>query len=449
MAAGATLTVGPGKTYPAPCAAIAAATAGDIIEIDASGTYKGDVCSWSTDNLTLRGVNGRPKIDADGKNAEGKGTYVVHADHATLENLELFGASVSSGNGAGIRHQGKELVVRQMYFHDNENGILGSPLKDGDGSVLIEESEFANNGRGDGQTHNIYLGPYGSMTMHSSYSHGAKIGHLLKSRARINHVLYNRITDEAGTTASYELDFPNGGLTYVIGNLIEQSDTTDNPNVLAYAEEGASNPDQHLFVAHNTIVNDRAKGGTFFFIAQAVTEPALVANNLLLGQASVSTQASTVQQGNCVQSVADAKLVDAANFDYHLAAGSPCIDKGVDLANADLLPTEQYEHPMHTVARAAVGTIDPGAYEFGNAPPTSTDGGTTSDAGGTTGGPGSPDGSAAPGETDSATTSNGDSDSGCGCRTTPRPGTGLGGLLIAATATVLAYARARARKTRA
>lgn len=444
MASGATLSVGPGKAYEAPCAAIAAAATGDVIEIDASGTYRGDVCAWSTDGLTLRGVNGRPKIDADGKNADGKGTYVVHADHATFENLELFGASVGSKNGAGIRHQGKELVVRQVYFHDNENGILGSPLQDGDGSVLIEASEFTNNGFGDGQSHNIYLGAYGSVTMHGSYSHGAKIGHLLKSRARINHVLYNRITDEAGTTASYELDFPNGGLTYVVGNLIEQSDTTDNPNVLAYGEEGPSNPDQHLFVAHNTIVNDRAKGGTFFFIAEAVTQPVLVANNLLLGQATVSTQASTVQQGNCVQSVADAKLVDAANFDYHLAAGSPCIDKGIDLANADLLPTEQYEHPMHTVARAAVGTIDPGAYEFGNAPP-AADGGTASDGGGTSGGVGSPDAGTPGGETDSATATSGDSDGGCGCRTTPRTGTGFGALLIAASAAALAYARARKR----
>ena len=47
------------------------------VEIDASCTYRGDVCGISASNLTIRGVNGRPKIDAAGANAMGKGTWVV------------------------------------------------------------------------------------------------------------------------------------------------------------------------------------------------------------------------------------------------------------------------------------------------------------------------------------------------------------------------------------
>ena len=41
----ATLTVGPGKQFTSPCAAIAAAAPGDLIEIDASGNYAGDVAA--------------------------------------------------------------------------------------------------------------------------------------------------------------------------------------------------------------------------------------------------------------------------------------------------------------------------------------------------------------------------------------------------------------------
>ncbi|HNN96922.1 MAG TPA: hypothetical protein PKI03_31850, partial [Pseudomonadota bacterium] len=44
----ATLQVGPGKTYGKPCQAIAAAAAGDVIEIDAAGNYTGDTCAFST-----------------------------------------------------------------------------------------------------------------------------------------------------------------------------------------------------------------------------------------------------------------------------------------------------------------------------------------------------------------------------------------------------------------
>ena len=52
----ATLTVGPGKMYAKPCAAVAAASDGDTIEIDAAGTYDGDVCAVPKNRLTLRGV---------------------------------------------------------------------------------------------------------------------------------------------------------------------------------------------------------------------------------------------------------------------------------------------------------------------------------------------------------------------------------------------------------
>ncbi len=51
----AELTVGPGKTYAKPSLAAAAANHGDTISIDA-GTYLNDVCTWTKDNLTIRGV---------------------------------------------------------------------------------------------------------------------------------------------------------------------------------------------------------------------------------------------------------------------------------------------------------------------------------------------------------------------------------------------------------
>src|SRR5256885_3276169 len=155
-----TLTVGPGKTYPKPCAAIAAAQPGDVIEVDA-GSYDGDTCAWATDNLTVRGVNGRAKIDLTGVTpAQQKGIFTISAANATVENFELSGAAISQAagnNGAGIRHQGLNLTVRNCFFHDNQDGILGSPSTAGQGTVLIERSEFAHNGAGDGFSHNMYL----------------------------------------------------------------------------------------------------------------------------------------------------------------------------------------------------------------------------------------------------------------------------------------------------
>src|SRR4051794_29408493 len=61
IAAAETLSVGPGKKFALPSKAIAAAQDGDVIEIDAAGTYDVAVAMIRVKNLTLRGVGpGRP-----------------------------------------------------------------------------------------------------------------------------------------------------------------------------------------------------------------------------------------------------------------------------------------------------------------------------------------------------------------------------------------------------
>jgi hypothetical protein len=80
----------------------------------------------------------------------------------------------------------------------------------------------------------MYLGDYATVTVEFSYSHHSIVGHLLKSRAYTTFVLYNRLSDEMGGTGSYELDLPNAGTAYVIGNVIEQSAASQNPNIVSY-----------------------------------------------------------------------------------------------------------------------------------------------------------------------------------------------------------------------
>jgi hypothetical protein len=373
-ASAAVLSVGPGQLYAKPCDAIAAASPGDIIQVDASGSYDGDHCSWATDNLTVQGVNGRAKIDAGHLQANvagDKGIFVITALNATVENFELSGAVAdpSSNNGAGIRHQGTNLTVRNCYFHDNQDGILAAPPSAGTGTVDIESSEFANNGAGDGYSHNMYIGDYGTFILNASYSHGAKVGHLVKSRAYMNLITYNRLTDESGTTASYEVDIPQGGTTFIIGNLIEQSAASQNPTIVTYAEESSANPDQHLFVVNNTLVNDKSSG-TFVHVA-AAQPPAVVMNNIFDGPGTVVSQAGAALTTNFDSAqMGNPMLVDPATFDYHLAAGSPCIDQGTSPPTAmgqSLDPVAEYVQPLSTDARVVAGAaIDIGAYELGD-----------------------------------------------------------------------------------
>lgn len=363
----ATLQVGPGKAYAKPCAAIMAAKPGDTIEIDAAGDYTGDVCAWATDGLTLRGTGGRAKIDAAGRNSQGKAIWVISGADNTVENIEFSGATVPDHNGAGIRYEGRNLTVRNCYFHSNENGILGgSPGS----QLLVEYSEFANNGYGDGYSHNIYTGHADRFTLRFSYSHHANKGHLVKSRAAENYILYNRLSDEATGAASYELDLPNGGRSYVIGNVIHQGPATANGTILAYREEGAdpANPGTSLFVVDNTFVNERPAGGTFIFIDSGVSQPAIIRNNVFFGPGTVTTQASAILDSNLTGT--DPLFVNAAGYDYHLRAGSRAIDAGADPGIGEgfaLTPALQYLHPACGEGRMAAGRIDIGAYEFGAA----------------------------------------------------------------------------------
>ena len=360
-----TLAVGPGRSYASPCEAVAAAKPQDVIEISA-GTYT-DTCSIAVQGLTLRGVDGQPKIDLSGSDhpAQYKGIYVIDADDVTIENLELTGAHISDdngGNAAGLRVQAAGLTVRGCNIHDNQNGILGGTT----GTLTIEHSEFANNGVGDGCnqggcTHNLYIANIDTLNFRFNWSHRVATdtsdkGHLLKSRAKNNFILYNRLTGEDGFD-SYELNLPNGGLAVLVGNLIQKGPKAGNGTLFSWGEEGATNPDKRVFLSSNTFVNDHSSG-TFVSVSGATLS---AHNNLFIG-AGTPSASGMLSADNLT---GDPLFVDRAQYNYHLLNGSPAIGKAVDPGMADqfsLKPISAYGHPLLEVARSKVEDV--GAYEF-------------------------------------------------------------------------------------
>jgi hypothetical protein len=275
-----------------------------------------------------------------------------------VENIEFSGAVVPDRNGAGIRAEGRDLAICGSYFHDNEDGILG-----GGGRVLIEYSEFARNGHCDTDcAHNIYIADTDRFTLRYSYSHHARIGHLVKSRARENYILYNRIMDEADGNSSYVIDLPNGGLSYIVGNLLQQGPNTDNPTIVIYGEEGQTNPSQTLYVVNNTFVNDRGSG-TFVELSGGTT--ATLKNNLIVGNGTLVSGGTVTQVSNLRTNAPN--FANAGAFDYRPTASTPGIDQGTapGLGGAfDLAPIHQYVHPINRETRPSRNAIDIGAYEF-------------------------------------------------------------------------------------
>lgn len=360
LAAQAVLRVGPKRQLTTPSQAAAIARDGHVIEIDAA-EYVGDVAIWRANNLTLRGVGGRPHLKAQGASAEQKGIWVIKGHKTTVESLEFSGAQVSDRNGAGIRQEGIGLVVRHCFFHDNENGILAG--KNPESDILIEYTEFARNGYGDGQSHNIYLGNVRSLTLQYSYSHHARVGHNVKSRAMTNMILYNRLMDEADGKASYTIDLSNGGTSYIIGNLLQKGPEAENSNFIAHAPEGDKNPTQALYVINNTFVNDR--DGGIFVRVRGNPSAVRVVNNLIIGKGTLLV-GSGETLANLVTDTP--RFVDRAHFDFRLMAGSPALDAGIMPGAAlgmDLTPVWHYVHPTNKIARSVVGgRIDVGAYEW-------------------------------------------------------------------------------------
>ena len=358
----AVLTVGPGQTYSTVQAAVNAAGDGDTIEIY-SATYTGSEgnASINKSNLTLKGVGTtRPILDAGGTSIENKGIWVVTGSDTIVEFIEFQDCSVPDHNGAGIRQEGDNLTVRDCYFHDNENGILGGGGTSS--TVVIEYSEFNHNGFGNGYTHNMYIGNVGLFELRRCYVHHAYKGQEVKSRAQVNYVEYNRITNEDGE-GNYEVDIPNGGTTYIIGNLIHQSEYCSNSGIINYAVEGATNPDQHMYVVNNTIVNDRGAGT---FVRNASTTDCLLQNNIFEGTGTILNGPGT-QVTNWVTN--NAYLQNYGTYDYHLTASSTgAIDQGSDPGYGQgysLTPVYQYVHPMAYEGRPSDATLDIGAYEYG------------------------------------------------------------------------------------
>lgn len=352
------LRVGKTRKLKKPSEAARIARPGDVIEIDA-GKYKADAAIWRAADIVIRGVGGRAHILAQGAHAEGKAAWVIKGDNTRVENIEISGARVPDHNGAAIRQEGRNLTMCNVYMHDNENGLLG-----GGGTVLVEYSEFARNGYGKGLTHNIYIVNTEKFILRYSYSHHAKIGHNVKSRAKNNFILYNRIMDERAGQSSYGIDIPEGGHAYIIGNIVQQGPYTDNYKIISYGSEVGNTRGGSLTIIHNTLVNHRP-GGTFLFIRNGIK--ANVLNNLFVGSGNPVIGDALMQHN---LHIAETGFLDARNFDYRLAESSKARDVAKDLKNgmfAKWAPAYSYQHKSNRNKRVTKQSRpDIGAYEYKN-----------------------------------------------------------------------------------
>ena len=373
-----THTVAPGQSL---ADALRKAADGDEIHLLA-GEHRAQAGVITHKRLTLRGVGGRPVLRADGAHAEGKATLVVRDGDVHIDNIEFRGARVPDGNGAGIRFERGRLHVNRCAFFDNQMGLLTANFS---GSELtVSDCEFGQAPERDATgtlPHLLYVGRIARLTLTGSAFSGGNDGHLVKSRARENHVRYNQLVDGlsgiSGVSgisgrASYELEFPNGGIAYVVGNVIGQSETTRNTTLLAFGAEGDEGADHEgrehaLHVVNNTFISHGMRPAVFVRVHDSrLVRPVeqRLANNLFIGLGVADARWSDLLRGNFIAS--PTVLRDADRGDHMLHPMSALRGRGVTpgfARGADLQPRAAFTPPVGTRRVAAPDRWSPGAYQ--------------------------------------------------------------------------------------
>ena len=243
--------VGAGKQYASVSAAYAAVQSGDTIFVMA-GTYTNESLTIYRD-VNIVGVGGLAHFKSTTSIANGKGIFITKAN-VTFENIEFSGATVRDNNGAGIRYESGNLTVKDSYFHDNQNGILAN--SNSTGTITIQNSEFARNGAGDGQSHGIYVNSIAKLTITDSHFHDTKVGHHVKSRA-FDTEIRDSILDDGTLNSSYSIDLPNGGAATVVGNTLIQNATAANKFMVHYGGEVATPRAGAVLIEGNTFIDYR------------------------------------------------------------------------------------------------------------------------------------------------------------------------------------------------
>jgi len=210
-----------GCPYALPSAAVAAASAGDVVAIQGGATYV-DCINVRTDSLVIIGISNPTPPGITGKICSQKGIVVNMAFNTSLVNLELYNASTGV-NIAGVRHDasGRDLTMVGLHLHDNDDGVLLSSYMD---TVVMEGCLLEGNGADDpsGDAHNIYANKMLPFVFRNSTSRATRLGgHLLKSRA-FQTIIDCSVLPTDGGHSSRCVDACEAGAVSITGSVLQQ-----------------------------------------------------------------------------------------------------------------------------------------------------------------------------------------------------------------------------------
>ncbi len=289
------LCAGPAHAAPGNSAwlaeAIDAAKSGAVIDIPAGDYDLTDVKIYRS--MTLKGsADGKTVLRSAAVTDKGVLVPLTGVD-LRIENITFAGTKSWSRNGAGVRHEGRNLTVVNCRFIGNEDGILSTGDKNG--VITIERSLFRDNGFGDGQSHAIYVDGAARVDVKESTFESTRIGHHLKSLAG-KTVVTNTIFDDGHGRGSYAIDASRGGELIAESNVFIQASDAENYAVINYDLTRGGSADG-VRLTGNKVVN-RFRGGVFLRNDTRIA-PVMTANEIenLGGKAMALTNPGSPKPG--------------------------------------------------------------------------------------------------------------------------------------------------------
>ncbi len=230
--------------------AITSLSDGDRLHIEAGEYREGAILT--ANSVTITAAEGAALRDTA---VDGKAALVILGNDTVIEGLECSGISVPAYNGACIRLRGRNLILRNVYFHDSQQGLLSGGEV---GEVIVEDSRFERLGA-IGRAHAIYMsGGDHLIVRRSRLLSSQDEGHEIKSRARKTTIEDSVIGSELGRD-SRTIDLPNGGEIRIVNNVIQKGPHSANPDLIGIALEKdlQQHPVGNIVITGNTLIMDR------------------------------------------------------------------------------------------------------------------------------------------------------------------------------------------------
>lgn len=279
--------VGPDQALKTPSAAARKAANGDIVEVEPRpGSYY-DCAVWHQSNLTIEGIGQDVRITD--KTCQGKALFVITGNAVTIRNLTFARARVPDGNGAGIRAEGRDLLVENSRFINNQVSLLAASRPHS--TIIIRRSEFRDNGTCQAYcTAALMVDSLAALRIKTSVFKNNHGRDLIRSRAALTELVGNDIEEGNHPAQGYLVEVPTGGSLVLSRNTLRwQGEPPMADAAVLIAAGYAAQPVNELVLRNNTVIAEAGAHSHVVLIKNWTGRDAVLAENTLPnGMAAVS-----------------------------------------------------------------------------------------------------------------------------------------------------------------